>query len=98
MPRKLIFSFRAVDYRVKKAKIMGRISKPNQEYAEQIFKEAHLHNGLFSQAEAARILNISETQINKLAEKGKLYKVKINENAYIGCSELYAEYLKRIQK
>ena len=74
---------------------MGKTSKPNTEYAETILNEWQAHGGLMLQSEAARILGVSDTQINNMANKNKLYKVKINGNAYVGYTGLYMIYKKR---
>jgi phage antirepressor YoqD-like protein len=77
---------------------MGKVSKPNIEYADILINEWQEHGGLILQAEAARMLNVSETQINNMAKKKILYKKKIQGNAYIGYSDLYKVYRKRISK
>ena len=74
---------------------MGKKAKPNLEYAEKMFTIAGQHNGFFTQAQAARILNMSETQITKLAKKGVIFKYTESNKAYIGVAELWTEYIKR---
>jgi hypothetical protein len=76
---------------------MGKKSKPNEKYADNFLTEWHKNKGLILQSESARILNVTETQINNLAKTNKLNKIKINGKAYIGYSGLCEIYYNRIK-
>lgn len=77
---------------------MGKIKQPNIMLAEIFFKEWQKKGGLIPQAKAAEILNISSTQINKLTEKGILYKKTFGTSAYVDFLGLFNEYNKRLEK
>ena len=77
---------------------MGKTAIPDIKFAKNFFNYWQSNGGLVKQSEAARILNITDASMNRLAKERKIHKIKIDDSAYVAYSDLYNIYTERSKK